>query len=85
MDETANQVGSAVRRPLKIAVLGSRGIPHTYSGYEAFIGQVGPRLVERGHEVIVYCRRSLFRERPETYKGVRLIYLPGLETKTMGL
>jgi len=65
-------------------MVGSRGIPHTYSGYEAFIGEVGPRLVERGHEVIVYCRRSLFRERPKTYKGVRLVYLPGIETKTMG-
>jgi glycosyltransferase involved in cell wall biosynthesis len=71
-------------RKLRIAMLGSRGIPHTYSGYEAFLGEVGPRLVERGHEVIVYCRRSLFRERPKTYKGVRLIYLPSIETKTMG-
>jgi len=72
------------RQKLRIAMLGSRGIPHTYSGYEAFIGEVGPRLVERGHEVTVYCRRSLFRERPKTYKGVRLIYLPSIETKTVG-
>lgn len=69
---------------LRIAIVGSRGIPHTYSGYEAFIGEVGPRLVARGHDVIVYCRSSLFRERPREYKGVRLIYLPGIETKTMG-
>jgi glycosyltransferase involved in cell wall biosynthesis len=40
--------------------------------------------VERGHEVIVYCRRSLFRERPSHYKGVRLIYLPSIETKNLG-
>ncbi len=69
---------------LRIAMLGSRGIPHTYSGYEAFLGEVGPRLVARGHEVIVYCRRSLFQQRPSTYKGVKLIYLPGIETKTLG-
>jgi glycosyltransferase involved in cell wall biosynthesis len=69
---------------LRIAILGSRGIPHTYSGYEAFIGEVGPRLVERGHEVTVYCRKSLFLERPKAYKGVRLIYVPSIETKTMG-
>jgi len=68
---------------LKIAILGSRGIPHTYSGYEAFVGEVGPRLAERGHEVTVYCRSGLFPERPKTYKGVRLIYLPNIETKTM--
>jgi glycosyltransferase involved in cell wall biosynthesis len=71
-------------RKLRIAILGSRGIPHTYSGYEAFIGEVAPRLVDRGHEVIVYCRRSLFREQPKTYKSVQLIYLPGIETKTLG-
>jgi glycosyltransferase involved in cell wall biosynthesis len=65
-------------------MLGSRGIPHTYSGYETFLGEVGPRLVERGHDVLVYCRRSLFREKPKSYKGVRLIYLPSVETKTMG-
>jgi glycosyltransferase involved in cell wall biosynthesis len=65
-------------------MLGARGIPHTYSGYEAFLGEVGPRLAQRGHEVIVYCRRSLFRERPTSYKNVRLIYLPNIETKTMG-
>ena len=70
-------------RRLRIAMLGSRGIPHTYSGYEVFIGEVGPRLVERGHEVTVYCRKSLFRERPKTHKGVHLIYLPSIETKTM--
>jgi glycosyltransferase involved in cell wall biosynthesis len=84
MKETSEPVGSALRRPLKIAMLGSRGIPHTYSGYETFLGEVGPRLVERGHEVLVYCRRSLFRERPKTYRGARLIYLPSIETKTMG-
>jgi len=72
------------RKKLRIAMVGSRGIPHTYSGYEEFIGEMAPRLVERGHELIVYCRSSLFRERPKTYEGVRLIYLPSIETKTMG-
>ena len=72
------------RSRLRIAILGSRGIPHTYSGYEAFIGEIGPRLVERGHDVTVYCRSKLFRERPRTYKGVRLIYRPSIETKSLG-
>jgi len=71
-------------RKLRIAMLGARGIPHTYSGYELFLGEVGPRLVSRGHEVIVYCRRSLFHRRPKTYQGVRLVYLPNIETKVLG-
>lgn len=69
---------------LRIAMLGSRGIPHTYSGYEAFLGEVAPRLVARGHQVTVYCRRGLFQERPRYYKGVRLIYVPNIETKELG-
>lgn len=68
---------------MRIALFGARGIPHTYSGTETFFGELAPRLAERGHEVIVYCRRSLFRERPSTYRGVRLIYLPSIESKTL--
>lgn len=68
---------------MRIALFGGRGIPHTYSGTETFFGELAPRLVERGHEVIVYCRKSLFQERPSTYRGVRLVYLPSIETKNL--
>ena len=71
-------------RKLRIAIFGGRGIPSTYSGTETFFIELAPRLVERGHYVIVYCRRSLFRERPPSYKGVRLIYTPSIETKNLG-
>jgi glycosyltransferase involved in cell wall biosynthesis len=69
---------------LRIALFGARGIPHTYSGTETFFGELAPRLAARGHEVIVYCRRGLFREKPASYRGVRLIYLPSIETKNLG-
>jgi len=72
------------KRKLRIAICGGRGIPSTYSGTETFFIELAPRLVDRGHEVIVYCRRYLFRERPSHYKGVRLIYLPSIETKNLG-
>jgi glycosyltransferase involved in cell wall biosynthesis len=71
-------------RKLRIAIFGGRGIPSTYSGTETVFIELAPRLAERGHEVIVYCRRSLFRERPAHYKGVRLLYLPSIETKNLG-
>ena len=71
------------KRKLTIALLGSRGFPHTYSGYEVFIAEVAPRLVRRGHEVIVYCRKGLFEKRPKISQGVRLIYLPSIETKVL--
>ncbi|HXM94415.1 MAG TPA: glycosyltransferase [Candidatus Dormibacteraeota bacterium] len=85
MTETIHgAAASPARRKLRIAIFGSRGIPHTYGGAEAFLGELAPRLAERGHEVLVYCRRSLFKERSSSYKGVRLIYLPSIETKVLG-
>jgi glycosyltransferase involved in cell wall biosynthesis len=71
-------------RKLRLAIFGGRGIPSTYSGTEAFFIEIAPRLAERGHQVIVYCRKSLYKERPPEYKGVRLIYLPSIETKNLG-
>lgn len=71
-------------RRLRLAIFGGRGLPSTYGGYEAFFLEVAPRLAARGHEVIVYCRKSFFAERPAYYKGVRLIYLPSVETKNLG-
>ena len=71
-------------RKLRIAIFGGRGIPSTYSGTETFFIELAPRLAQRGHEVIIYCRKSLFKERPSHYQGVRLIYLPSIETKNLG-
>lgn len=71
-------------RKLRLAICGGRGIPSTYSGTESFFIEIAPRLAERGHHVIVYCRKSLYKERPLEYKGVQLIYLPSIETKNLG-
>jgi len=75
---------STAKQKLRIAICGTRGIPHTYSGTEEVLMELAPRLAARGHHVSVYCRRSVFRERPPFYKGVRLIYLPSIETKVLG-
>jgi glycosyltransferase involved in cell wall biosynthesis len=80
----ANHKFTREGRKLRIAILGGRGIPSTYSGTETFFIELAPRLVERGHDVIVYCRKALFKERPPMYKGVRLIYTPSIETKNLG-
>ncbi len=65
-------------------MFGTRGIPHTNGGLETFFMEFAPRLAARGHEVIGYCRRSHFKDRPPSYKGVRLVYLPSIETKELG-
>ena len=68
---------------MRIAILGTRGIPSGYSGYEAFAEELGSRLVERGHDVLLYCRRAYFEERPPTYRGIQLVYLPSWERKEL--
>ena len=68
-------------RPMRIAMLGTRGIPATYSGFETCVEQLSIRLVERGHSVTVYCRRHHVKWPEPTYMGVRLVTLPTIATK----
>jgi glycosyltransferase involved in cell wall biosynthesis len=63
---------------VRIAILGTRGIPANYGGFETFAEELSVRLAARGHEVIVYCRER----RPFTeYRGVHLVYLPTIHHK----
>jgi len=68
---------------MKIAILGTRGVPSRYGGFETFAEEVGKRLVERGHEVWVYCRSGYYQKQPEEYCGIRLVYIPEVRTKTL--
>lgn len=64
---------------LSIAMMGTRGVPAAYGGFETAVEEVGYRLVERGHRVTVYTRGS---ERTETvYRGMRVVHLPALAVK----
>lgn len=66
---------------MRIAFLGSRGIPRCYSGFETFVEEVAVRLAARGHAVTVYNRIPFNRYREPWFKGVRLVHLPTLPTK----
>ena len=69
---------------MKIAILGSRGIPACYGGYETLVEELSLGLVaKRSAEVLVYCRSSYFNNRPDYYRGVRLIYLPSIPLKAI--
>ena len=63
---------------MRIAILGTRGIPANYGGFETFADELSTRLAARRHAVTVYCR-----ERPgqATYRGVRLQYCPTIRHK----
>jgi len=63
---------------MRIALVGTRGIPARYGGFETFAEEVSTRLVARGHQVTVYCREPYH---PPLYRGVRLQYLPTIRHK----
>lgn len=66
---------------MKIALLGTRGIPASYSGFETCVEQLGQRLVQRGHDVTVYCRSHHITYEGTHYKGMRLVMLPTIANK----
>jgi len=68
---------------MRIALVGTRGVPARYGGFETCVEQVGLRLVKAGHEVVVYCRTEDGAERPETFEGMQLVHLPALRKKSL--
>jgi len=66
---------------MHIAFIGTRGVPASYSGFETCVEQVGRRMVQRGHQVTVFCRSSHFQRHPPEYLGMTLEYLPAVPQK----
>jgi glycosyltransferase involved in cell wall biosynthesis len=67
---------------MRIAMIGTRGVPAAYGGFETAVEEIGSRLAKAGHEVTVYCRRN-GSERPRSYAGMRLVYLPAIRSKAI--
>jgi len=66
---------------MRIAILGTRGVPANYGGFETFAEQLGARLVERGHEVTVYGRDHSIPKRVTAHRGIRVVRLPAPRAK----
>jgi glycosyltransferase involved in cell wall biosynthesis len=66
---------------MRIAILGTRGIPANYGGFETFAEQLGTRLAARGHQVAVYGRNHYSTTDSKFYRGVELITLPTIRHK----
>jgi glycosyltransferase involved in cell wall biosynthesis len=64
-----------------VALIGSRGIPARYGGYETLMEELSVRLLARGFRVTVYCRSHSTPPRLRDYRGVELVVLPTLRTK----
>jgi glycosyltransferase involved in cell wall biosynthesis len=66
---------------MRIAILGTRGIPPRYGGFETFADEISRRLARRGHDVTVYCRSHYTDPALEYVGDVRVVVLPTVRTK----
>jgi glycosyltransferase involved in cell wall biosynthesis len=66
---------------LRIAILGTRGVPANYGGFETLAEELGRRLAERGHQVTVYGRSGWVDPSLGQYRGMQLEVLPAIRTK----
>ena len=66
---------------MRIAILGTRGIPGNYGGFETFAEEFAARLVGRGHRVTVYCRTGNASAAPRSHRGARLVHMPAVRHK----
>ncbi len=66
---------------LKIAMIGSKGLPASFGGIERHVEEIGVRLAERGHEVTVFGRRQFSTS--GHYRGVTVRIIPSIPTKNL--
>ncbi len=69
---------------MRIALVGTRGVPARYGGFETCVEEVGQRLVSMGHEVVVYCRATK-NDPPalKEYLGMQLVHLPAPKKRSL--
>ena len=61
---------------VKVALMGTRGVPAQYGGFETAVEEIGRRLADRGYEVTVYCRNP--GQRQTEYLGMQLVNAPAI-------
>ena len=68
---------------MKCAIIGARGIPARYGGFETFAEKLSTCLVKRGHEVTVYCCRHQKNDRSPYFQGVKRVFIPAVHKKAL--
>lgn len=68
-------------KALRIAFVGSRGIPATYGGFESHIEEVSQRLINMGFQIYVTCESNRFRQ--DTYNGIIRVHSPAIQGRTI--
>ncbi len=58
---------------MRVGIIGTRGIPNAYGGFEEFAQHLGIYLVGKGHEAVVYSS-ALHPFQEGEYEGVKIIH-----------
>ena len=66
---------------MKIGILGTRGIPARYGGFETLAEELSARLAARGHDVTVYTRTRYAEPGLSEWRGAKVRVLPTIPTK----
>jgi glycosyltransferase involved in cell wall biosynthesis len=66
---------------VRVAILGTRGVPAAYGGFETLAEELSVRLARRGHDVTVYARRGCVGEELSSFHGVRVVFTPTIRHK----
>jgi glycosyltransferase involved in cell wall biosynthesis len=66
---------------MRVAILGTRGIPARYGGFETFAEELSARLVAAGHAVTVYTRAHAAVPGVRIHRGAAVRRLPALRLK----
>ena len=59
---------------MRLAILGTRGIPARHGGFETFAERLAVGLSEQGFDVTVYCESGR-SPAPDVFQGVKLRYV----------
>lgn len=62
---------------MHVAILGTRGVPAQYGGFETAAEEIGARLVSLGQDVTVYARNP--QQTLERFRGMRVVNLPAIQ------
>jgi len=69
---------------MRIALIGTRGVPANYGGFETCAEEIAVALAKQGHDVTAYCRYDNAKGNPAEFKGVTLVYRSCIPTKSLG-
>jgi glycosyltransferase involved in cell wall biosynthesis/UDP-N-acetylglucosamine transferase subunit ALG13 len=66
---------------MRVALIGTRGVPATHGGFETCVEEIGKRFASYGHSVFVYSKRPAPKRKLKQFEGMQVIYIPRIPIK----